>query len=216
MKYCSKCGYANNDELTYCSCCGASLQIKKPEVVIDNTTKCCPKCGFQARGNEKFCASCGGLLDESSGTTGRGYKYCSKCGNQLFEEAVICVKCGCSVGNTNGYSNQKSSSDSGLAIAAKVLSIITCVGLGIFTIMWTYISIMAFAFAGSEEYEVLAVLGIYGLVLLIILVVDICMTVSLCRKLKNKEPIGIGFKICMLLFVNMIAGILLLCMKEYD
>lgn len=27
-------------------------------------------------------------------------KYCSKCGKELFDEAVICVGCGCPVGNT--------------------------------------------------------------------------------------------------------------------
>lgn len=36
------------------------------------------------------------------------------------------------------------------------------------------------------------------------------MTLSLWRRLDNREPIGVGFKICTLLFVNMIAGILLL------
>lgn len=42
------------------------------------------------------------------------------------------------------------------------------------------------------------------------------MTISLSRKLKNKEPIGVGFKICTLLFCNMIAGILLLCRNENE
>lgn len=40
------------------------------------------------------------------------------------------------------------------------------------------------------------------------------MTVTLFGKLKRGEPIGVGFKICTLLFVNLIAGILLLCMPE--
>lgn len=37
------------------------------------------------------------------------------------------------------------------------------------------------------------------------------MTVSYCGKIERKEPVGIGFKICSLLFVSMIAGILMLC-----
>lgn len=37
------------------------------------------------------------------------------------------------------------------------------------------------------------------------------MTVYAFKKLDNHEPIGIGFKVCTLLFVDLIAGILLLC-----
>ena len=36
------------------------------------------------------------------------------------------------------------------------------------------------------------------------------MTLSYCKKIKNNEPISIGFKVCALLFVNTIAGILML------
>ena len=41
------------------------------------------------------------------------------------------------------------------------------------------------------------------------------MTLSYCKKVKNNQPIGIGFKICSLLFVNTIAGILMLCDKDH-
>ena len=40
------------------------------------------------------------------------------------------------------------------------------------------------------------------------------MTVSLFRKLNSGEPIGIGLKVCTLLFVSRVAGILLLCMED--
>ena len=50
-------------------------------------------------------------------------------------------------------------------------------------------------------------MGLYLLPLLWVLP----MTIVYCNKVNNKEPIGVGFKICILLFVNMIAGILLLC-----
>ena len=42
------------------------------------------------------------------------------------------------------------------------------------------------------------------------------MTVSLSKKLKNNEPISVGFKICTFLFCNTISGILLLCMNSVD
>ncbi|MBO5715872.1 MAG: hypothetical protein J6S23_05720 [Clostridia bacterium] len=37
------------------------------------------------------------------------------------------------------------------------------------------------------------------------------MTISYCKKLKKGEPIGTGFKVCSLIFVSLIAGILMLC-----
>jgi len=40
------------------------------------------------------------------------------------------------------------------------------------------------------------------------------MTVSICRKMKNDEEIGTGLKVCTLLFVNIVSGILLLCMNN--
>ncbi len=38
------------------------------------------------------------------------------------------------------------------------------------------------------------------------------MTVSIFRKLDSGEEIGVGLKVCTLLFVSRVAGILLLCM----
>ena len=40
------------------------------------------------------------------------------------------------------------------------------------------------------------------------------MTLSYFKKIKNGEPISIGFKVCSLLFVNTIAGILMLCAQD--
>ena len=42
------------------------------------------------------------------------------------------------------------------------------------------------------------------------------MTVSIFNSFKNKTPISTGMKVCTLLFVNMIAGICLLCMNNND
>lgn len=37
------------------------------------------------------------------------------------------------------------------------------------------------------------------------------MTVIYSNKVKSGEPVGVGFKVCTLLFVSMISGILMLC-----
>lgn len=50
---------------------------------------------------------------------------------------------------------------------------------------------------------------------LISLVWKIPMTVRYCKSIdKSGLPVGTGFKICSLLFVSMIAGILMLCDNE--
>ena len=39
-------------------------------------------------------------------------------------------------------------------------------------------------------------------------------TISICTKMKKNEPVGTGLKVCSLLFVSMIGGILLLCRSD--
>ena len=54
--------------------------------------------------------------------------------------------------------------------------------------------------------------SIYGLI--IPLAWCLPMTLSFCKKVKKNEKISTGFKVCILLFVNTIAGIVLLCDKD--
>lgn len=42
------------------------------------------------------------------------------------------------------------------------------------------------------------------------------MTLSVFNSIKNRTPISMGMKICVLLFVNLIAGICLLCRKDEE
>ncbi len=63
--------------------------------------------------------------------------------------------------------------------------------------------------------KIFMVIGcIYQACLLIPLVWCIPMTVSVFKSLKNGNPIGVGMKLCTLLFVNTIAGICMLCKKD--
>ena len=39
-------------------------------------------------------------------------------------------------------------------------------------------------------------------------------TISICNKMKNNEPVGAGLKVCALLFVSLLGGILLLCRSD--
>ena len=120
-------------------------------------------------------------------------KYCSKCGAELLDEAVICPSCGCST-------EEKKPRNKKLLVAALVFMIITCVAQ-VLNIMMNY----------GEESEIFLIALSTGIVSLLI---AIPMTIALGAKIKKEKPIGTGFKVCTLLFVNIIAGILLLCDKE--
>ncbi|HBK01870.1 MAG TPA: hypothetical protein DDY77_02415 [Clostridiales bacterium] len=50
--------------------------------------------------------------------------------------------------------------------------------------------------------------------LLIPLCWTIPMTLSVSDKLKNKEPISVAMKVCTLIFVSTVSGVLLLCMND--
>ena len=39
-------------------------------------------------------------------------------------------------------------------------------------------------------------------------------TISICNKMKNNESVGTGLKVCALLFVSLIGGVLLLCRSD--
>ena len=108
-------------------------------------------------------------------------KYCVHCGNELLEQAVVCVKCGCSVESHKNNYDQPVSESSNDSTLKTV----------------------AFVFMIIST----CILGLW----LFPLAWMIPMTVTFNGKVKRGEPISTGFKVCILLFLNMIAGILLLC-----
>lgn len=60
--------------------------------------------------------------------------------------------------------------------------------------------------------QIFMVIGcVAGAPLLLPLCWSIPMTVSYFRRVKERRPIGIGFKVCTLLFVSLVAGIMMLC-----
>lgn len=112
-------------------------------------------------------------------------KYCTKCGTQLVDEAVVCTGCGCAV-------SALPSQNSDVAVATKTESG-TTIAAKVFMVLGTVI------------------MGIY----ILPLAWCIPMTVSYFKKVKNRQPVGTGFKVCSLLFVSVLGGILMLCDKEF-
>lgn len=112
-------------------------------------------------------------------------KYCTKCGNELFDEAVICTKCGCVVDeDVFNFAVIKQAGKTNASTNTNLSSLAM-----VFMIIGT-------VFMGFS---------------IIPLAWCLPMTIIYNRKIKNGEPISTGFKVCSLLFVNTIAGILMLC-----
>ena len=106
---------------------------------------------------------------------------CKPCGTEINDEAVICVKCGCNVGEKKSVAPIKTERDDTMSIVIKVFLILGCISQG-----W----------------------------LLIPLAWCIPITVKIFNCLKNGLPISTGMKVCTLIFVNLVAGICLLCMDD--
>lgn len=114
-------------------------------------------------------------------------KYCTKCGTQIHDDAVICTSCGCATGSHN---------TSGKAVSAEIHNAAQNAGLKA-----TAKVLMIFNTIWYGKY---------------ILPLSWCipMTMIYFNKVKNGEPISLAFKICCLIFVSPIAGVLMLCTKD--
>lgn len=108
-------------------------------------------------------------------------KYCTKCGAEIFDEAVICPKCGCAIATQPLTPPQQSSDESSDVSGLKVAA-------------------QAFMIIGC------VVMGMGCLPLCW----TIPMTVHYCKSIKEHKKISTGFKVCSLLFVSFIGGILML------
>ncbi|MDE7301554.1 MAG: zinc-ribbon domain-containing protein [Clostridia bacterium] len=110
-------------------------------------------------------------------------KYCTHCGSPVADEAVFCVKCGCPTTPNNAQTTYQQPQPP----VAKQPS-----GFATAAKVFMILSCIAYAF------------------FLIPLAWMIPMTVKYSNATKNGEPVSTGFKVCSLLFVNLLAGIFML------
>lgn len=112
-------------------------------------------------------------------------KYCTHCGNQIEDDAVVCVSCGRMVGDPVNF-NQPAAEPAGPSSLAIVAKVFMIIG----TVA------MALCTCGIGLAWCLP------------------MTISYSKNIKNGTPVSTGFKVCTLLFVNTVSGILMLCDKQ--
>jgi uncharacterized membrane protein YvbJ len=116
-------------------------------------------------------------------------KYCAKCGTQLEDDAVICIGCGRFVEDQN-------------------MSVNTQQYNNIQEPQATSLSYIAYIFMVIGT--VVNALCSFGIALAWCLP----LTNAYNKKIKSGMPISTGFKVCSLLFVNTVAGVLMLCDKN--
>ncbi len=120
-------------------------------------------------------------------------KYCTYCGKELLEDAKFCICCG------NPCQQAQKTSDLGFGTT----TVHSTVGGKKRTSNWILL------------VKIFMIIGVVSNGLALIpLLWCIPMMSMLFKKLKNGEPISMGFKVAVLLVVNMIAGIILLCEGE--
>jgi len=138
-------------------------------------------------------------------------KYCSHCGAEIMDEAVVCPHCGCAV-------DTKKKSNHGLQTAAKILMIISCCSCALSALYSAFFGNAIFSimlqYGGVEAESVEVIAGSIGIISAIVTLIPLAwmipMTISYSRKVKNREALTTAFKVCTLIFVNIIAGILML------
>ena len=126
-------------------------------------------------------------------------RYCSKCGNEIEDEAVFCPHCGCRCdynqpGKRSFNTLLKDHCDCRCDYNQPVVKEST----GLQT--------------AAKVFLILSCIS--GGLLIIPLLWMLPMTISYFNACKEGRAVSTGFKICTLLFINMIAGILMLIDSE--
>ncbi|MCM1195264.1 MAG: hypothetical protein NC099_06280 [Corallococcus sp.] len=132
-------------------------------------------------------------------------KYCQHCGAEIAnDDAVICIKCGCNVAT-----DKSTQSDETLLKVARIFMIISCCLNGAYML---FALIMFIPLAAVQTLFLMAIINIA--VGCLPLAWMIPLTVKVSNKIKNRLPISIALKVCTLIFVSLVAGILLLCSND--
>lgn len=140
-------------------------------------------------------------------------KYCQHCGGEIHEEAVICIHCGRVLQNSASQTTQSGGGSDTLVTIALVFMIINCVATPAIGLIYGLLMLLI-SVAAAETSAMLIAAILVMVFCCIPLAWTLPLTITVSRRKKNHEPIGMGIKICTLIFVSRIAGILLLCHND--
>ena len=161
--------------------------------------KYCINCGNAIPDGAAFCPSCGA----ATGTETKAKKYCTHCGKELPEGTAFCPDCGTAVGTAQPKPERPAP-----VVEEKKEEPGRRNGLQTTALVFMFVE---FGFLGLMGLIYLFLLGALALLYLIPLAWMIPMTVHYAKITRTGKSPTTGFKVCTLLFVNLIAGILMLC-----
>lgn len=170
-------------------------------------------------------------------------KYCPKCGTELADDNAYCSKCGAwqyveTQGKQEPASQQnppepKPPYHNTVATLNRILLMLECVSLFLTVlaaIVCTTLSAtwleeikhmlqdleQEYGGAISSVYWMFANFGVVGIWMKALpLAWTVPMTLNYIKKSKANEPTTLAFKICTLIFVNVLVGILMLCFEQH-
>ena len=145
--------------------------------------KFCTNCGSQMPKSFNVCTNCGQSFNKDNSNS---TKFCSNCGTEMPESFPFCTNCGQSFNkDTNYYTNNNS----------KELKLSEVGAIRIITLILMILCTIANAF----------------MYFFIPLLWCIPMIISYVKNIKEKKPISTSFKVCTILFLGIIPGILMFC-----
>lgn len=184
----------------------------------------CTHCGKQIDDDAFVCIYCGREVSHEKKESGEPrIKYCPHCGAAINEGADVCLSCGRRIerGPTASAKTPDATNDT-LTTIAKVLMVVTCAACGVVAAISLILTlccglgIMAMPHEAWVGMVGASIIGIFAVCALIPLAWTIPLTVYVFKCSKKNAPISTATKICILIFVNLISGILLLCRTEPD
>ena len=171
--------------------------------------KYCTHCGKHLLDEAAICIGCGCDVRKVRGlTTEQPKKFCNYCGAEVFKDAVVCPTCGCQLAGRSG--NVLQIIIKSLMVMSGVAALFAAIVMLVLALIDANFAKICIEDADYEFYELLSRIFISMFVAFALsLAWIIPMTVHYFKATKRNQAVGTAFKVCTLLFVNLIAGILL-------
>ena len=188
--------------------------------------KYCSECGKELKEGAELCPHCGFTIHTNAQGTEQRTKYCRNCGTEVSQEMEFCPKCGRSI-NTRWLIEPKFRN--ALQIVIKIVLVFACLRAVFFAVCLTTCVLSTYNFESffglilkiadiDEAIEIINLIGWnYKIVFSVSAVVNalmlswmIPMTVHYFKSIAKQEPLSLTYKICSLIFVSPVAGILML------
>ena len=165
-------------------------------------------------------------------------KICEKCGAQNWDFNTVCEKCNspiyekgsilakketsCEASQRGGtvsstYAEREAGENyyknTSLTKASRILMIINTAGYALawFVLLVVWVVFACLASESEAAALVAATLLLYMAIMLVPLLVSLFMTIKYCNDTADShKAVGVGFKVCVLIFVSILIGVLML------